>query len=140
MELFKRLVTWTLVILLTALCGCGAVAPTVDPATELEMLLIAETSRFAGMMGVQVRGEITDQHYTGIGPSGPWEATGWYQAGVAYYNRGMVAKTVSIDVEPYKETASNVACHEVAHALEPQHDIKHWTLMSRYCVPTYPRP
>jgi hypothetical protein len=124
-----------------ALSACGIKLLTLSSSGEVEAKLISETARFAGMQQVSVRGVITDAQYTGTYPNGDkWEATGWYSAGVAYYNRAMVAKTVSIEPEAYKETATNVACHEVCHYLWPSHNMAHWQCMNKWAQPTYPIP
>ena len=127
---------WMLVVAAAVLAGCGAVTPTEQPASEVEEALVSETARLAGVLGVRVRGEITEKRY--ITPQG--EATGWYSGGVAYYNRAMVEQGVSLEPEPYHETATNVAGHEVAHAISSGHDCLHWTTSARLATPTYPNP
>lgn len=117
--------------------GCGIKGPTtLDAETPVEMALLAETAHFAGVLNVQVRGEITDQRYDT--PAG--RAAGWYSGGIAYYDREMVAQYVSLEPEAGHETARNVAAHEVAHALHHNHDAAHWCLTARIATPTYPAP
>ncbi len=88
------------------------------------------------MQGVQVVGKITDdrsKYQTG-------NPLGWYQAGVAWYYRPLIESQVSLAPEPGKETAANIAAHEVCHAKNPHHDLAHWSCMNKWAVPTYPRP
>lgn len=120
--------------------GCGLANPTEasEPFTAVEMALVDNTARFADQIGVRVRGEITTQRY--VLPDGA-EAAGWYIAGVAYYNRDMAAKWISLVPEPGRETAANVAAHEVAHAIYHNHDASHWCCTQHMgATPTYPAP
>lgn len=129
----------SLLLLLTpfGLWGCRSMTGPDDvptPQTEVERLLISETARFAGMLSVRVHGELSDRDW----PDG---RVGWYEGGVAYYNRAMVAKWVTVVPTPGHETATNVAAHEVAHAVTgPNHDCLHWTLCAQIAQATYPSP
>jgi len=143
------LVAWTIGLLSIAaaaalLTGCTAARPTEasETYTTIEMALVDNTARWAGQLGVKVRGEITTERYTGVDASGvAWEATGWYIAGVAYYNREQVARWVRLVPTPGCETAANVAAHEVAHALYHAHDAQHWCCTQHMgATPTYPAP
>lgn len=127
---------WMLIVAAVGMAACGATTPTTAPTTPVEDALLAETARLAAVLGVRVRGEITEKRY--ITPQG--EATGWYSGGVAYYNRAMVAQGVSLEPEPYRETATNVAGHEVCHTQSRGHDLLHWGCSARIAAPTYPRP
>ena len=126
-----------LVVTLCSNCTTATLWPTLSTATEVEDMLIAETARFASLQGVSVRGEITDKWAPGQAASQP---AGWYVGGVAYYHRGTVAKWVTIERTAGHETAANVANHEVCHSKNPHHDLAHWSCMSRWAEPTYPRP
>lgn len=120
-----------------ALAACGGSLPTSPASSPEEEMLLTETSRFAGLLKVNVRGEITTQRYFATGG----EALGWLQNGIAYYNRDLVAQWVSILPEAGKETASNIAAHEVCHTQSTGHDLLHWNCSrSIGAVPTYPRP
>jgi hypothetical protein len=133
-QMFWALVLFALVAVFST--GCGTMKSGLEPTSLVEDALIAETAHFAGVLNVQVRGEITDKRYdTPLG-----RAAGWYSGGVAYYDREMVAKYVSIEPEAGKETARNVAAHEVAHAVHYNHDAAHWCLTARIATPTYPPP
>lgn len=137
------LIAWALgilalVALATLMTGCGMASPTAaSDFTPVEQALVDDTARWAGQLGVSVRGEITTQRYDT--PQG--RAAGWYQGGVAYYDREMVAEYVRLVPTPGCETASNVAAHEVAHAIYSAHDISHWCCTVHMgAVPTYPAP
>lgn len=117
-------------------CG-GLNLPTSPASTPEEEMLLSETTRLAGMLFVKVRGEITDACYET--PGG--QALGWLSNGVAYYNRALVAQYVSISPEAGKETATNIAAHEVCHTQTPGHNLLHWNCsLSLGATPTYPRP
>jgi len=122
---------WLLVATLV-LTGCNATWDPVSPSTDNEYLILAETARLAGLMGVKVTGEITDTPYF----VGQQAAVGWYLAGTAYYYRPYVANLG----EDGWETVTNVAAHEVCHAISMQHDVKHWECMDLWATPTYPHP
>lgn len=129
-----------LVVAVPFLPACGLSNPTgFEPESEVEIMLLSETARFASLMNVKVRGEIVERY--------PWASSGqpiptaWYEGGVAYYYRSMVKLNVSIEVAPGKETATNVAAHEVCHAKTGSpHDRLHWDCMNTYAFPTYPKP
>lgn len=126
----------TLLLALTiATAGCGAQWDVVSPDGEKESFLLAETARFAGLMGVKVRGEITDTPYY-VGTS---VATGWYTSGTAYYYRPLV-KNLEFQPTAGRETLTNVAAHEVCHTVSINHDLAHWECMNRWAFPTYPKP
>lgn len=136
----KRLIPFVLL-----LAGCNFRYEPTSANSPVEEMLLAETARAAGALSVRVHGEITDT----ISPAqigqtnqagGAGLPTGWYQAGVAWYYRPRVAVTVSIDPEPGRETARNVAGHEVCHAVSFFHDLAHWKCMDSVAAPTYPRP
>jgi hypothetical protein len=121
-------------LLLLASCGLPT-TPTLEVETEVEAKLLSETSRFAQLLYVNVRGEITDREHPG------GAAAGWLEGGVAYYNRAQVAKWISLLPEAGKEAASNVAAHEVCHTQSRNHDLLHWNCsFSVGAQPTYPRP
>jgi len=137
------LATITGFLLVLALAGCGFHWSVVGPADEKEYLLISETARYAGLVGVRVTGEIVDklspaqadaQLKTGVTPAG------WYDQGVAYYYRPQIRENMSIELEAGKETVSNVAAHEVCHAISYKHDLAHWNCMNKWATPTYSRP
>lgn len=142
-DIREVLTAWTIGLLsLAAACallvGCGAVAPTeVESFTAIEMALVDNTARWAGQLGVSVKGEITTEQY--MTPQG--RALGWYMAGVAYYDRELVAEYVRLVPTPGYVTAADVAAHEVAHALYREHDISHWCCTVHMgAEPTYPAP
>lgn len=140
LEIAIVLVFILLVIALIPGCGHSQWATT-DPTTESELLLISETARFAKLQGVDVVGEITETPY--IVPAGqqgcPADhaggcyAAGWLQSGVAYYYRPIIKDTSPAD-------CTNIAAHEVAHAISPYHDAKHWCASAKFATPTYPPP
>jgi len=101
------------------------------------MALVDHTAAAAAQQQVKVRGEITDKMYPGLAKVNP---TAWYDAGVAYYYRPNVARYVSLVPEPGKETALNIATHEVCHAKHRAHDCAHWLCMDKWATPTYPEP
>lgn len=129
----RKLLLTLSTVLLFSLTACGSQWDPVSATGVNELHILAETSRFAGLMGVKVRGEITDTPYL----YGGQVATGWYQGGVAYYYRPHVEK---LNNNGFAETTTNVACHEVCHAKNPHHDLAHWECMNKWAVPTYPRP
>lgn len=130
----KRFIPFVLLLV-----GCFRYEPTVA-TNVLEEALLSETARAAGAMGVRVHGEITDTISSAQRVAGRPDPTGWYQAGVAWYYRPRIEPTVSIDPAPGKETARNIAAHEVAHAKHRNHDCAHWCLCNKFAVPTYPSP
>lgn len=126
--------------------GCLPSAPTFDAQTEGEALVISETARFAGMLGVRVHGELVDQ--TRLYPPGQYGcpadakascyATGWLEGGVAWYYRRGIAEAWEIGGAGL---VSGIAAHEVAHALHLGHDAAHYCEIVRLgAVPTYPPP
>jgi len=118
--------------------GCGFQYDVLDTQSVVEDKLIAETARFAGMKSVQVIGRITDSLTQAQKLQEP---VGFYLSGVAWYYRPAVEKYVSLEPEYNHETATNVASHEVCHAVTgPQHDVKHWDCMASIATPTYPHP
>jgi hypothetical protein len=143
-DIRDELIAWTIGLLSLAavtaalLTGCAVARPTeASEFSATEMALVDDTARWAGQLEVNVRGEITTR--THITPQG--RATGWYEGGVAYYDREMVAEWVRLVPTPGCETAANVAAHEVAHALYPTHDISHWCCTVHMgATPTYPPP
>ncbi len=106
----------------------------------VEEALLAETALAAGLQSVRVRGEITDTISPAQKVPGQPDPTAWYSGGVAWYYRPQVARNVSIAREPGRETARNVATHEVCHATHPHHNLSHWQCMARWAEPTYPKP
>lgn len=98
------------------LAACAGL-PTVDPVGENEAFVVAEAARYAGELGLRVRGEITTEtRWFKPGeagcPSSPpigCYAAGYYDAGVAYFYRPWVARQE-------RPALSEVACHEVCHA------------------------
>lgn len=128
------------IVLALVLSGCGFKYKPTDSSNVLEDALISETARAAGVLNVRVHGEITNTISKGQQIAGQPDPTGWYQAGVAWYYRPRIEPTVSIDPAPGKETARNVAGHEVCHAISYFHDMAHWKCMTNVAAPTYPRP
>ena len=143
-DIHDELLAWTIGLLSMAaaaalLTGCAAAYPTKvsETFTAVEMALVDNTARWAGQLGVSVRGEITTEQY--VTPQG--RATGWYLAGVAYYDREMVERGVRLVPTPGCLTAGDVAAHEVAHAIYYLHDISHWCCTKHMgAEPTYPAP
>lgn len=118
--------------------GCNFEYSFVEPSGIVEEMLISETARFAGILGVQVRGEITDK----LAPnqiSAVVTPLSWYDEGIAYYYRPMLHR-VSLTPEAGKETATNIAAHEVCHSKHFLHDISHWLCSDDLATPTYARP
>lgn len=145
-ERLDVLVAWLIGLLAISaaallLTGCGLANPSAVSAstfTSVEMALVDDTARWAGQLGVKVEGRITTDRY--VLPDGA-EAAGWYSGGIAYYNRDMAAKWISLVPEPGRETAANVAAHEVAHAIYHNHDASHWCCTQHMGAgPTYPAP
>lgn len=102
--------------------GCNLESPTnpdvVEAASPKERFVVAETARFAGILGARVRGEITDFLYVvpcPDGTAGVCHAFGWYHSGVAYYYRR------DVNTQP-DSTLSDAAAHEVCHSVSPFHD------------------
>ena len=128
------------VVLLTAACSFSY-RPS-SPSDDVEAMLLSETARFAGMLKVAVHGEMTDSisaaQREGLEPKG--YPAGWYLAGVAWYYRPQVKRFVTLEPEAGHETATNVAAHEVCHAVSPWHDLQHWRCSRDIAVPTYPMP
>lgn len=131
----KRLIPF-----IVLLAGCGFKYEPTASTNVLEDALLSETARAAGALSVRVHGEITDTISNGQIKQGQVAPTGWYQAGVAWYYRPRIEPTVSIDPTPGKETARNIAGHEVCHAISFFHDNAHWNCMNSVAAPTYPRP
>jgi len=144
-DIRNELIAWTIGLLSMAaaaalLAGCAAAYPTEpdEAFSAVEMALVDHTARFAGQLGVNVRGEITIKMHPGLASLNP---TGWYEAGVAYYYRPNVERYVCLVPTPGGQTASNVAAHEVAHAIYYPHDISHWCCTKHMgAEPTYPAP
>jgi hypothetical protein len=138
----EELIAWTIGLLSLAaaaalLTGCAAAYPTEasDGFSPVEMALVDQTARWAGQLGVRVRGEITNRMHPGLASVNP---TAWYEAGVAYYYRPNVERLVRLVPTPGCETAANVAAHEVAHAIYYAHDISHWCCAIHMgATPTY---
>ena len=124
--------------------GCGGFSwPTLAPEADVESVLLAETRRASDALGVKVEGRITDEWSPGQveAAAGGQAALAWYTPGVAWYYRPLVAKHVSIEPEGGKETARNVAAHEVAHAVSIGHGCAHWRCAyAAGATPTYPNP
>ena len=141
------LTAWTIGLLAiaamaAALVGCASPYPTeaAEHYTAVEMALVDHTARYAAQLGVQVRGVITSKMYPGFAAAGI-DATAWYEGGVAYYYRPNVARWVSLVPAPGQEAATNIAAHEVAHAIYPWHAADHWCCTQHMgAVPTYPFP
>ena len=118
--------------------GCRGIT-TVEPTTENEVRVLAETDRLAGVLGVKVRGEITDyvlersNAECGIGVA-HCIAAAWYERGVCYYYRP--------EINRYSlEFMTDLAAHEVCHSKHFFHDHKHWQCMVDLgAIPTYPEP
>jgi hypothetical protein len=127
--------------LLTAGCGTNFEYATTGASGLVEEKLLSETGRIATAATAKVRGEITENLAPNQAVMGQEAPVGWYLSGVAYYYRPQVAKHVTLEPAPYKETATNVSGHEVCHAVTGSpHDVKHWECMNRYAAPTYPYP
>jgi len=121
--------------------GCGFKYEPTAPSDGVEEMLLSETLRIASAASVKVRGEMTETIASGQVVMGQEAPTAWYSAGVAWFYRPQVKRFVSIEPEPGHETATNVAGHEVCHAVTgPMHGRRHWQCMSRYAGPTYPEP
>lgn len=121
---------------------CGAPYPTEagEDFTEVEMALVDHTARFAAQLGVNVRGVVTSEMHPSF-VQAKVNATAWYESGVAYYYRPAVAEHVRLVPTPGCETATNIAAHEVAHAIFRAHDINHWCCTRNMgATPTYPSP
>lgn len=131
----------SLALLALLAAACSAESPTnpdtVPAVTESEAFVLSETARFAGMLNVKVRGEITDYLYAVDCPGGGAPkgcvAFGWYHRGTAYYHRPSVGR--------YPDQLTAVAAHEVCHAVSLFHDRAHWCCQKKLGVqPTYPFP
>jgi hypothetical protein len=130
---------FTLALWLVSLgCGGNYKWSTTEPSSEIEAILLSETTRFAKLHVVNVRGEITDK-LSPAQAAGP-TPVGWYANGIAYYYRPMIVKFIVIEAEPGKLAATDVASHEVCHVKNPVHDMPHWVCMSKFASPTYPAP
>lgn len=134
-----------------ALTGCGMAAVLTEAEesfTTVERALIDQTARWAGQLGVNVRGYITTTPYVvpngctdGMGGYYDCPAVGWYSMGKVFYNREGVADWVRLVPEAGKETAANVSAHEVAHAWFYMHNAEHWCCtLHMGATPTYPFP
>jgi hypothetical protein len=130
----------SLVLALGGLAACSFRYEPTAAGDPVEEMLLAETARFAGQLGLKVRGEITDTISKAQQTSGIPDPTAWYSGGVAWYYRPRVRETVSLEPEPGHETATNVAAHEVCHAVSRFHDLEHWTCQAEIATPTYPKP
>ncbi len=114
--------------------GCGFKWDVVSPTDAVEGELLSETARFAGVLGVNVHGVITDELSKAQKLNEP---VGFYDGGVAYYYRPNVEKYVG----PGKVlSATDVAAHEVCHANHYLHDHAHWACSASIATPTYPEP
>ena len=112
--------------LVLTLCGCeGAWSPTEASADPREEHVLSETERFAVVLGVRVEGRLTDDVYKCATEDGtPTVAAGWYDRGVAWYYRpNLKAKDLSYGTE--------LAAHEVCHAIEPTHNARHKACMAQ---------
>lgn len=109
------------VLMLLVLFGCSPESPTnpdtTNPVTESEYFVLAETARFAGILGANVRGELTDYFYPVACADGTkgCHAFGWYHKGVAYFYRPEVNRQS-------RYTLSDAAAHEVCHSVSLFHD------------------
>lgn len=126
--------------ILLVLTECSFRYEATSPSDPIEEALLSETAWAAGAMGVEVHGEITDTISPAQRVVGQSDPVAWYAAGVAWYYRPQVQRYVSLTPEPYKETAKNIAVHEVCHALHRNHDLAHWECMNKWASPTYPYP
>ena len=107
-------------VLMGLVVAACARLPTVEPVGANEVLIVAETARVAGVLGLEVRGAISERPY--VVPAGQQGcpavpatgcyAAGWYVGGVAYYWRGWVARADAGEI-------TFVATHEVCHARDP---------------------
>lgn len=105
-------------LLLTA--GCGAAWSPVAPTSPNEEFVLARTADAARVLGVDVRGELTDEQYlTTCSDGTQCPAAGWYSRGVARYWRPWVARP-----ESTPDYLTALACHEVSHALEANHNAR----------------
>ena len=100
--------------------GCQKGYPTLEPSDPKEFHILAETQRFAGMLGKKIRGEITDERY--MVPSDPdprlyVPAAGWYVNGTCYYWRKIV-------LERDEAYGTALARHEVCHSVAREHKSK----------------
>lgn len=104
-------------------CHCGSgITGVVGPSSgdPREEHIVAETSRFAAILGTSVRGVVTDQEYLvpAMRPLYPGEkvpAAGWYSNGVAHYWRPEVLRRSLAQ-------GSALAAHETAHSLFKSED------------------
>jgi len=89
-------------------------APSVPPSGDpREQHVLDETTRFAGLLGVSVRGVLTDHVYNVRCSDGTMcPAAGWYADGRAYYWRPNLLKHDA-------DFGTALAAHEVCHATNP---------------------
>lgn len=127
-------------MLLFALAGCGFEYSPTRATDEVEAKLVSETAKFAGILGVQVQGKITesitDEQRQALTADTGWS---WYDKGTAWYYRPGL-NHVSLEPEEGKITASQLAAHETCHALANNHSLLHWQCSAKLSTPTYPRP
>lgn len=130
---------------LLAGCGTGIGWNLVSPSSEIEAAVLEATSRHAATLGLNVRGQITDERCG--------EAAGWYDRGVAYFYRPYLATQATLGDEPCSdpegrcERVGGLAAHEVCHAAQQRasraysHDVYHWCCMKNLGErPTFPFP
>lgn len=102
-----------------ATLSCGSRWTAVGPSDPREEHVLAETARFAAVLGVRIRGVVTEDIYAVKGSDGePVPAAGWYESGVAYYWRPELLRR-DLDF------GTALAAHEVCHAISRRHDDKH---------------
>ena len=130
-------------VVLTA-CGCsGQTWSPVDPSTVNETIILQETERYSRLLNVRVVGHVTNEMYL----VGTQYAAGWYvgtygksAVGEAYFYIPTI-RQLQPAVSDGPEHVTNVAAHEVAHAVTgPNHDKRHWCVMASVARPTYPDP
>ena len=124
--LLGRLSWLVAVALALTLYGCGeAWSPTASSTDPREQHVLGETARFAVLLSVHVEGRLTDDVYSCTAPNGtPTVAAGWYSRGVAWYYRPyLLTKDLTYGTE--------LAAHEVCHALEPVHNERHEACMKQ---------
>lgn len=109
-------------LLVAVMAGCGGISPAAPSGDPREDHVLAENDRFAAILHVNVRGELTDHVYTVTASdgNGTCPAAGWYNAGVAYYWRPNL-------LERDLAYGTALAAHEVCHAVSFAHDAKHAT-------------
>jgi hypothetical protein len=104
--------------LFSAACGHSPTAPS-SPQGDF---VLAETSRFATLLHVKVKGELTEKKYEVTGdlcpPGKVCLASGWYVGGTAFYYQPHII-TYEFPL------LTDIAAHETCHAIEPGHNALH---------------